>query len=586
MLSFLKYVLATLIGLILFFVVGIFLVIAIAMSAMPDKGQKIEDKSVLRLKLDAPISERTPDNFFAMFQPFSGAEQTIGLVELKEAIVKAKADSSIKGIYIESPMVNAGMATLQELRATLEDFKTSKKFIVAYGEFYTEKSYYLASVADKIFLPPTGLIEFNGLESQTIFLKGTLEKLDIKAEIFKVGTFKSAVEPLILDKMSDASRLQTQALLNEINQVMLFDIAQSRNVSLDSLKIASDKMLIKTAQDALNHSLITNMAYYDEVEDYIMEKIGGAEDDKINFVNFTTYRNTKFKTATKTTSHSEQKIAVIIANGEINSGKGDDNTIGSETLCEQIRNARKDKNIKAIVLRINSPGGSALASDMIWREVILAKKVKPIIASMSDVAASGGYYIAMACDTIVAQTSTITGSIGVFGVAINTEQFLKNKLGVTVDRVTTGEFSDIGSTTRVMTTVEKQMIQNEVERIYLDFTTKAADGRHIPLSQLQDIASGRVWTGTAAKENHLIDVFGNLSDAIKIAADKANIKEYATIYLPEKKNEYWEQLFSQLDSEETMIKHLGIFYPYFKEMTAIKKYEGIQTRMPFDVNIQ
>lgn len=589
MLGFLKSVLATLFGLILFFVVIIFVGIAIIMSAMPEKKEATKENSVLRLRLDAPITEREPDNIFSRFQPFSGAEPSIGLIELKEAILAAKADSSIKGIYLDATMVNAGFATLQELRSALLDFKTSKKFVVAYAEFYTEKSFYLASVADKIYLPPTGLIEFNGLESEVLFLKGALEKLEIKTEIFKVGEFKSAVEPLILDKISEPSRLQTLSFLTSINNSYLADIAKERQLDVDTLKNISNLMLVKTAKDALSRGLITNMEYYDGAETFMQQKLKIEEGEKINFVNYNSYKgNLNAKNQSSLAKSNESKIAVILASGEINSGRGDDNTIGSETLCEQLRKARNDENIKAIVLRINSPGGSALASDVIWREVILTKKVKPIIASMSDVAASGGYYIAMACDTIVAQTTTITGSIGVFGIAFNAENFLKNKLGVTADRVTTGKYSDVGSVTRTMTPIEKQMIQQEVEHIYDDFTTKAAEGRKMSVSTLRAVASGRVWSGAEGKEKGLVDVYGGLEDAIKLAAAKANIKAYDTQYLPEQKNQYWSQLLSQFDKEEeeVIMKQLGIFYPYLKSIKEVKKLEGIQARMPFDIHIK
>ena len=589
MLGFLKNVLATIVGLGLFFFVLIVIVIAMVMSAMPEKKDNIADNSVLRLKLDAPITEREPDNFLSRFQPFSGSESSIGLIELKEAIAAAKTDSSIKGIYLDAPMVNAGFATLQELRAALEDFKTSKKFVVAYGEFYTEKGYYIASVADKIYLPPTGMMELNGLESQLIFLKGALEKLELKPEIFKVGEYKSAVEPLILDKMSEPSRRQTLSFLTSINNSYLADIAKDRKIDASLLAIISDSMLVKTAKDAFERGLITNMEYYDAVEAFMQQQLKLDADEKINFISYDNYKNNRVSARpAKLGNDNETRVAVIIANGEIMSGKGDDNTIGSESLCEQLRKARNDKNVKAVVLRINSPGGSALASDVIWREVNLTKKVKPIIASMSDVAASGGYYIAMACDTIVAQTTTITGSIGVFGIAFNAENFLKNKLGLTTDRVTTGKFSDIGSVTRAMTEVEKKMIQKEVEYIYADFTTKAAEGRHISVEQLRSVASGRVWSGAEGKANGLVDVYGGLNEAIKNAAAKAKITDYETQYLPEQKNQYWNQLLTQFDdeNEEALIKQLGIFYPYLKSIKNVKKLEGVQARLPFEIDFK
>lgn len=589
MLGFFKTVFATIVGLALFFGIFIIIGIAIIMSAMPEKKNEVSKNSILKLKLDSPITEREPDNFFSRFQPFSGNESSMGLIELKEAIASAKVDSSIKGIFLEAPMVNAGFATLQELRTALEDFKTSKKFVVAYGEFYTEKGFYLASVADKIYLPPTGMMELNGLESQLLFLKGALEKLELKPEIYKVGEYKSAVEPLILDKMSEPSRRQTLSFLTSINNSYLMDIAKDRSVDLEVLKNISDSMLVKTAKDAMDSGLITNMEYYDGAEAFMKKKLNIKNDEKLNFISYSSYSgNLITSRQSKLKNDNSAQIAVIIANGEIMSGQGDDNTIGSETLCEQLRKARTDENIKAVVLRINSPGGSALASDVIWREVNMTKKAKPIIASMSDVAASGGYYIAMACDTIVAQTTTITGSIGVFGITFNAENFLKNKLGITTDRVTTGKFSDIGSVTRASTEVEKRMIQNEVERIYDDFTTKAAEGRHMSVSDLRNVASGRVWSGAEGKENGLVDVYGGLSDAIKLAAAKANITDYETQYLPEQKNKYWNSILNQFgnEDEDALIKQLGIFYPYLKSVKNVKKLEGVQARLPFEIDFK
>ncbi|TAH26071.1 MAG: signal peptide peptidase SppA [Cytophagales bacterium] len=586
MLGFLKNVLSTIVGLALFLFVIVFTGIAILMSAMPEEKEKVKSTSVLRLKLDAPIVERDPDNFLSKFSPFSGVEPSIGLIELKELITKAKSDSSIKGIFLDISMVNAGYATLQELRNKLIDFKSSQKFIVAYGEFYNEKSYYLASIADKIYLPPSGNLEFNGLESEIMFLKGALEKLEIKAEIFKVGEFKSAVEPLFLDKMSDASRTQTRSFLNAINNNCLSEIALSRNIPLEQLQKISDSMLVRSAHNALELGLITDLAYYDNLEQYIQEKLKISSDEEINFISYSTYKNSILNQP-QNTAADNNKIAVIIANGEINTGKSDDASIGSESLCEQIRKARKDENVKAIVLRINSPGGSALASDVIWREVTLTKKIKPIVASMSDLAASGGYYIAMACDTIIAQPNTITGSIGVFGISFNAESFLKNKLGVSTDRVNTGQFSDLGTITRPMTTFEKQIIQKEVENIYESFTSKAAEGRRMTLEKLKSIASGRVWAGSEGKNNGLVDIYGGLDEAIQIAANMASTSDYQLLYLPERKNQYWNQLINQIgNEEEALSKQLGIFYPYLKNIRNVKKLEGIQARMPFEIYLK
>jgi protease-4 len=588
MLSFFKYVLATIVGFVIFSFVVVITLVAIAMKSMPEDEVSSSDNSILKLKLDAPIVEREPIDIWARFQPFSGSESSIGLVELKEAISQAKSDSSIKGIWLEASNLDAGFASIEEIREALVDFKSANKFVLAYGEYYSEKSYFLASVADKIILPPTGILEFNGLESEILFLKGALEKLEIKAEIFKVGDFKSAVEPLMLDKMSEPNRIQTQSFLNSINQTFLQKVSESRGIDLETLKQVSDSMQTRNASDALKHGLITDVAYYDAAEEYIRSKLKTPESEDLNFVSYKSYRKLIDKNLQNKAIELDNQIAVIVANGEIISGKGNDNTIGSESLCDELRKARKNEKVKAVVLRINSPGGSALASDVIWREVVLLKKKKPIIASMSDVAASGGYYIAMACDTIVAMPTSITGSIGVFGVTFNAENFLKNKLGITSDRVTTGKFSDIGTPTRAMSMAEKQIIQNEVERIYGDFTSKAAEGRNIPVENLLSVASGRVWSGSEGIEKKLVDVSGSLEKAISIAASSANIQNYNTVYYPKAKDEYWAQLISQLgnEEEEVMAKKLGIFYPYYKNLNQLKHLEGIQARMPFAIDIK
>lgn len=590
MLQFLKYIFATVIGLFLFGLLIVCLIAAILAGSASDKKETISDNAVLKIVLENNITEREPDDFLAMFRgPFNTVEPGTGLLELRQTLEKAKSDPKIKGIFLDPSRVSAGFATLRELRTALLDFKKSGKFIISYGEFYPERAYYLASVSDRIFLPPSGLLELNGLETELLFFKGALEKLELRPEVFKVGEYKSAIEPLILDKMSDASRLQTTSFLNSIYNVFLKDISDSRKINFDTLSNISDSMLVRNAEDALKYKLITDLAYYDAAEDFLRSKTKADKDEKINFVSYTSYRTQNISKENKNTG-GDKKIAVIFASGDINSGKGDDNSIGSESLAAEIRKAKLDKDVKAIVLRINSPGGSALASDVLWREIVLAKKEKPVIASMSDVAASGGYYIAMACDSILAQPTTITGSIGVFGILFNAEGFLKNKLGITSDRVTTGKFSDLGTPTRTLTSFERTVIQQEVDKIYKDFTEKAAQGRSMEIEKLKSIASGRVWSGTEAKENHLIDAFGGLQDAIEVAASASKSgKNYTVEYLPEQKNFYLKELMSQFGDheEETFLKNkLGKFYPYFQNIHHIQKMEGIQARLPYEITIK
>ena len=586
--NFIKNVLAVATGFFLFTVLAIVGLVLIISTSTSDKVEHIKTQSVLKLKLDKEIVERESEEFFSGGS-FSPSGSTIGLMDLIEAISLAKTDDNIKGIYLDVNSVRAGFASLEEVRNALLEFKKSGKFIVAYGESYTEGAYYLASVADKIFLPPSGSLEFNGLESEQIFFKGALEKLNIKVEVFKVGSFKSAVEPFLLDKMSDSNRVQVKSFLNSIYDTYLTNVAASRKIEIQKLKLISDSMLVHNAQDALDFGLVTDMKYYNETEAYIRSMTGQDSTTKLNFVGYSALlADHELKP-----SNSENKVAVIIANGEIRSGKGNDEVIGSETLAAQIRKAREDNKVKAIVLRINSPGGSALASDVIWNEVVLTKKVKPIIASMSDVAASGGYYIAMACDTIVAQPTTITGSIGVFGLVLNVENFLKEKLGVTTDREKTGEFSDVGSATRTLTVYERKIIQQEVEQIYEEFTSKAAIGRKMSQEELKRCAQGRVWSGSEALKMKLVDKLGGIRDAVKLATEKAGLKEdYSLVYWPEQKNSFWKKLLSGINevestsTESILKKELGFVFPYVKSVKDLEQMNGIQARMTYKLLVK
>ncbi len=579
--QFIKYVLATLLGLTLFFVIGLVLMIGVAAAVGSSSGDKtkIEAKSVLKLDLNGSIQEISVENPFAKLTGGQGDVQ--GLFDLKEAIANAKIDPNIEGIYIDTQSPAAGWATIEEVREALIDFKKSKKFVYSYAETMTEKAYYLASVSDKIYLNPAGGMEWNGLSAEYEFYKGTLDKLDIKPLIFRVGDFKSAVEPFFLESMSDANKLQNKVLVDAIFGHAIVNIAASRKLSVPALKNWADSLTIDSPQDALSHGMITNVAYYDEVETALKKELGLQESQKIAFVSISKYADAD-KIIKESTS--ENKIVVIVGQGGISSGKSGDDGIGSETIAEQLRKARNDKKVKAVVLRINSPGGSALASDVMWREVELTKKVKPVVASMSDVAASGGYYMAMSCDKIVAQPNTITGSIGVFTVLFQFDDFLKNKLGITSDRVNSNTHADWPTVTREMTEFEKGRIQNSTDNIYANFTAKAAAGRKMPVEKLRAIASGRVWAGSNAKANGLIDELGGIDKAIETAAKLAKLKanDYRVSYLPEKKNVV-EAFFSKFsdDAEERAARsQLGQFAPYLKTIQKLQKIEGTQALMP------
>jgi protease IV len=450
---FLGNVLAVIVGLLIFSVMSFFILAGIlaVMSSSEDKID-IKENTVLVLNLEGRIlversSEDDPD--FSSLGLFGGIP-TIGLTNLKRAVQTATENENIKGIFLKAGTFTAGQAGMKEFRDELIKFKNSGKFIVSYGEYYTEGGYYLSSVADEVYVNPSGAMEFNGFAAEVMFFKGLFEKIEVEPQIFRVGDFKSAVEPFMLEKMSDESRLQTESLLGDLNKTLLEEVGESRGISFEKISEINSKMLVRKTKDAVEHKLVDALWYEDQVVNLLKEKLGLKEEDKINTVNI----NRINKSAKTKNRLSKNRIAVIIAEGEIMGGKLE-GTIGSEQFKEEIKKAGKNKDIKAIVLRVNSPGGSALASEVIWREMEEAKKEKPIIASMGEVAASGGYYIVAGADTIVAQPNTITGSIGIFGLWFNAQGLLNNKLGITTDVVKTGEYSDFLSPTRKITEMEK-----------------------------------------------------------------------------------------------------------------------------------
>ncbi|MDP2387359.1 MAG: signal peptide peptidase SppA [Bacteroidota bacterium] len=552
-----------------------------------DGGPKKEVKanSVLFVDFKRPISDRTIDNPFANFN-FSGmGEEGLGLDKIVENIKKAKEDSAIKGIYLNLTELNAGIATVEEIRNTLLDFKTSKKFIYAYSEVYSQKTYYLASVSDKVYLNPQGMLEFKGLSAQIMFYKKALDNYNIEMQIFRHGKFKSAIEPFMLDKMSEANRLQTEVFMGSIWNSILTGISKQRGVTIDELNRIADNLVLKNQKDAVALKLVDALLYEDEVHDEIRKKVSIAADKKINFVKLADYNSEDKKPFNvKKKEKAGDKIAVIYAVGSIESGEGDDNTIGSDRIARAIKEARLDSTVKAIVLRVNSPGGSALASDVMWREVLLAKKAKPFIVSMGDVAASGGYYISCAADKIYAQPNTITGSIGVFGMMPNAQKLLAEKIGINIDTVNTNKHSDIGTIFRPVTEEERIYIQKGVEDVYDVFTKRVAEGRKMTQANVDSIGQGRVWSGTDALKIKLVDELGGLDKAIAYAAEKANLKTYKTVELPKQKNTLEAILGKAEDEAETkmMAKNLGENYKYIQHLRNLIRMKGVQARLPFE----
>ena len=587
--KFLGNVLAVIVGLFAFSIVAVLIVFALLglVAASSEEEVTLEKNSILHLDLNGrALVERTSEEdlvFGSFLDPFGG-DNSAGLVNLKKAIEEAKTNENIKGIYLNAGLFGAGQAGLLELREALQDFKESGKFIIAYDEAYSEGGYFLASVADEIYLNPLGGIDFNGFSSEGIFLKGFFEKVGIKPEVFRVGEFKSAVEPFILDKMSPENRLQTQYFLDDINGHAIALIAKSRKIAKDSLIKINHQMLVRKPKDAVTYKLATALKYEDEVHSILKEKLGLKEDDQISTINATDLGGlAKSKNIT-----SPNRIAVILAEGEIVDGNVE-GAISSEKFAKEIRKARKDENIKAIVLRVNSPGGSILASEVIWREMSEAKKVKPVIVSMGEVAASGGYYIAAPADTIVAQPNTITGSIGIFGILFNVQELVNDKLGVTTDVVSTGELSDFGNMARPLTEVERTIIQSSVEDGYETFISRVAEGRGMHPDSVRKVASGRVWTGTQAKARGLVDVLGGLDTAVGIAAAKIKAGEdYRVVYYPEKKQWFEELMLNFSDKVQVRIlqSQLGEQYPLYQQIQKLKNYQGVQVRMPQDLVIK
>ena len=539
----------------------------------------MKSNSVLSINLSGVLVERTIDD--PLSQAFGNGPSQLGIMDALDAIHAAKEDDRIKGIYIEPMFMQAGQASLLEIRDALIDFKTSGKFIYAYGEYISESDYLVASVADSLLLNPEGYLEFNGLNISVTFFKGLFDKLDIEPEIFRVGEFKSYVEPFVRKSLSEENDLQLRELLESMQSTYLLNVAENTNSNFSTLKNISDKMLAWEPEDAERVGLVTRLGYEDEIKSIIRSAIDISSDEDINFISLKKYAKTL------TGKYSSNKIAVIVADGDIVFGSADD-AVGGDQFADEIRKARESSSVKAIVLRINSPGGSMTASEQIWREIMLTKGVKPVIASMSNVAASGGYYIAAPCDTIIAQPNTVTGSIGIFSILYNFGDFLDNKLGITSDVVKTGEYSDIFTVTRSLNQQERAIIQRRVENGYDTFIGRVAQGRKMSTEDVKKVAGGRVWTGAQAFEFGLVDMLGSYEDAIELAAIKAGVADdYRVRFYPEQK-EFLEKIMENLEDVSTggFLGKENILTPYLKKIESLERMQGLQARMPGDLTVQ
>ena len=581
--SFFKSFFATLLALVVFFGLIFILFFGIAGALLADEQVKIDDQSVLVIDLSKRLNDRKTDDPFA---ELSGDEAYPELSKAVKLIKYAAKDSLIKGIYLIAKDNGNGAASSTELRSALLEFKKSKKFIIAFGDYISQSAYSIAALSDKVYCHPKGMFEWQGMSVEYVFFKSLLDRLEIKPQIFYAGKFKSATEPFRETSMTPANKEQTKVWLNDLYTEMLSKVSESRGLSADSLKLYAEQFRIDAPEKAVQYKLIDGLKYDDEVKQEIKSKLGIAKADKINFVSLSDYE----KAADLSDEYAKDKIAVVYAEGDIMYGKPSPETITSDEYLSLLRNIRHDKSVKAVVLRVNSPGGSSLASEIIWREIEMIKKEgKKVIVSMGNVAASGGYYIACNADKIFVQPNTITGSIGVFSVVPDFSLFMKNKLGVTFDGVTTSKYADVPSVTRAMTEEEKKIIQHEVDKIYLTFKTRVAEGRNLDLDYVDSIAQGRVWTGKRAIDLKLADQIGGLEDAIAAAVKMSGIKSYRVKTYPEPKSffEYIVNVYPDELSRSSLKKELGAEeYEMFLRLKELKNEKGeIKARMPFELSI-
>lgn len=585
--QFLKFTLATIVGIFIASLLCtlIFFGIIGAIAGASDSATVLKTNSVYELNLEGTLIDRSEDD------PFSGAfaeamgqraEKMIGLDDVLANIEKAKNDDNIVGIYLKGGSLSGGIASIKEIRNALIDFKKSGKFVVAYSDNYSQRMYYLVSVADKILLNPQGMLELKGLSAQTMFLKNTLDKLGIEMQIVKVGTFKSAVEPLITTKMSDANKMQVSVFMNSIWNTILKEVSASRKIPVKSLNnFADEMMMFQPTEKTKQYALVDSLVYIDQVDSILKSYAKNmGKDEKLSFV-----KHTAMTKLADNSKFDKNKVAVIYAIGEITDAQGDG--IVARDLVETINEVAKDSAIKAVVFRVSSPGGSAYASEQIWHSLAMLKTKKPLIVSMGDYAASGGYYVSCMADQIVAQPNTITGSIGIFGVIPNLKG-LNDKLGFTYDGIKTNKMSDAISVNRAFTPEERNLMQNYVNRGYELFVKRCADGRKMTTDQIKEIAEGRVWTGEDAMKIGLVDKIGGLNDAIKLAVAKAKLKTYNVSEYPAKEDFATKFMKSFGEEMETRFvkAQLGEHYNLFKQIRNVDKINGIQARMSYDLIIQ
>ena len=590
--DFLKFTLATVTGIILssivLFIIG--MVTLFGIMAASDTETIVKKNSVMILDLNGTLVERTQEDPLGILsQLFNDDSNTYGLDDILSSIKKAKKNEDIKGIYLQANSLGTSYASLQEIRNALLDFKESGKFVIAYADSYTQGLYYLSSAADKVLLNPKGMIEWRGIASTPLFYKDLLQKIGVEMQIFKVGTYKSAVEPFIATEMSPANREQVTTFISSIWSQVTEGVSASRNIPVDSLKAYADRMLMfYPAEESVRCGLADTLVYRNDVRDYLKRLVDIDEDDNLSLLGLGDMINVR-KNVPK--DKSGNIIAVYYASGEITdypgSATSEEGIVGSKVIRD-LRKLKDNDDVKAVVLRVNSPGGSAFASEQIWYAVKELKTKKPVIVSMGDYAASGGYYISCGADTIVAEPTTLTGSIGIFGMVPNVKE-LTDKIGLSYDVVKTNKYADFGNIMRPFSEGEKALLQMMVAEGYDTFITRCAEGRHTTKEAIEKIAEGRVWTGEAAKELGLVDELGGIDKALDIAIAKARVGGYTIVSYPEKK----DVLSSLLDTKPTnyvesqlLTSKLGEYYRQFGLLTNLKEQSMIQARVPFELNIK
>lgn len=575
-------------GGILIFLLFIILASFASLASMEDQELVVAENSVLLMDLNGRYVERSQNNPFDSFDPFAGEmESAIGLDETIAALKAAKDDPKIEGIYLEGGIPLAGHATLKEIRDALLDFKSSGKFIYGYSEVLTQKGLFLATVADTFLVNPEGVVEFSGMSASVTYYRKALEKIGLEPVVLRAtgNKFKSAVEPYLADEMSEPNRMQLEEILGSVWGQYLNEFSESTGLSIAELNTIADSLMTDPGT-AAEKGLIHATGYQDEIDAILTAAVGVSKKESIRFIKPARYAKNMDLNGSR--DYNENRVAVIVAQGEIQSGNGDEYTIGSERIASAIREARENDKVKAIVLRVNSPGGSALASEVIWREMDLARQEKPVIASMGDVAASGGYYIACYADTIFAQPNTITGSIGVFGLFFTAEELMHETLGINVETVKTNEHSDLGQIDRSLSPSERRILISQVDKVYDTFKQRVSTGRNLDIAHVDSIGQGRVYTGEAALELGLVDVLGGINEAVSYAAERAGIADsYRVVSYPEKEDPI-EALLKELSSDfgsAQIKKELGNYAYYLDLIENAQKRQGIQTRMDFDLRI-